>query len=191
MFERINLVPHPPLAERIRGLILPATGILLILVIIFLGAGNLLLKTKINSLDREIATAKRQADEITVFQARVGMLAADIKRQKEEKERLSAEAAKLSAIHGKKKQFSQALGAIAAALPPSVRCEKITFQDDGGQIMGNAVQYRELPNLAKNLNANPLFAGAILHELDKNPDAKKTDFNFTISFQLKQEGETP
>lgn len=187
MLERINLVPQLPLAERIRKITLPATGLLLALVIIFLAASDLMLKAKISSLGRDIAETRQRVGEIAVIQARVGLLTGSIKQQKEEKARLTAEAAKLTSIQERKNHFSLALAAITTAMPSSIRCEKITFQKNGGQISGNALQYRELPTFVRNLGNNPLFAGVILHDLDRNPDAKKTDFNFTISFQLKQE----
>ncbi|MFA7382157.1 MAG: PilN domain-containing protein [Desulfurivibrionaceae bacterium] len=189
MLERINLVPQLPLSERIRKITLPATGLLLALVIIFLVASDLTLKARISSLGRDIAEARQRAGEIAVVQAKVGMLTNNIKQQKEEKARLTAEAARLTSIQERKKHFSLALAAITSAMPTSIRCEKITFQKDGGQIFGKALQYRELPAFVRTLGSNPLFTGVFLHDLDRNPDAKKSDFNFTISFQLNREAE--
>ncbi|MHB1014977.1 MAG: PilN domain-containing protein, partial [Desulfurivibrionaceae bacterium] len=72
-------------------------------------------------------------------------------------------------------------------MPSSVRCEKIIFAKDGGQITGTALQYRELPAFVKALGNDPLFTNVLLHDLDRNPDATKSDFTFTIAFQLKRE----
>ena len=189
MLERINLVPQLPLAERIRKTALPAIGLLLALIFLFLAASDRILKSQINSLSKDIAFAQQRAGEITATQARIVQLTSTIKQQTDEKERLSAQATKLSSIQERKKYFSRVLATIAAAMPSSVRCEKIIFAKDGGQITGSALQYRELPAFVKALGANPLFANVILHELDRSPDAKKTDFTFTIAFQLKQEGD--
>lgn len=189
MLERINLVPQLPLAERIKKTTLPAVGLLLVLVILFLAASDRILKTRISSLSIDIAAAQQRAAEITATQARIAQLTSSIKRQKDEKERLSGQAAKLTSIQERKKYFSRVLATIATAMPSSVRCEKIIFAKDGGQITGSALQYRELPAFVKALGNNPLFTSVMLHDLDRSPDAKKTDFTFTIAFQLKREGD--
>ncbi|MFA6499969.1 MAG: PilN domain-containing protein [Desulfurivibrionaceae bacterium] len=189
MLERINLIPQLPLAERIKKTTLPAVGLLLALVFLFLAASDRILKTRINSLSLDIAAAQQRAEEITATQATIALLTSSIKQQKEEKERLSGQAAKLTGIHERKKYFSKVLAAITTAMPSSVRCDKITFAKDGGQITGSALQYRELPSFVKVLGDNPLFAGVMLHDLDRNPDAKKADFTFTIAFQLKREAD--
>ncbi len=189
MLERINLVPQLPLAERIKKTTLPAVGLLLVLVILFLAASDRILKTRISSLSLDIAAAQQRAAEITATQARIAQLTSSIKRQKDEKERLSGQAAKLTGIQERKKYFSRVLATIATAMPSSVRCEKIIFAKDGGQITGSALQYRELPAFVKALGNNPLFTSVMLHDLDRSPDAKKTDFTFTIAFQLKREGD--
>lgn len=187
MLERINLVPQLPLAERIKKTSLPAIGLLLACILIFLGASDRILKTRISSLSRDIAAAQQRAGTIAETQARIVLLSASVKQQKEEKERLSGQAEKLTGIQERKKRFSAILAAIASTMPPSVRCEKITFQKDEGQITGTAVQYRELPAFVKTLGNDPLFANVILRDLDRSPDAKKADFTFTITFQMKRE----
>ncbi len=187
MLERINLVPQLPLAERIKKTTLPAVGLLLVLVILFLAASDRLLKARINSLGRDIAAAQQRAGEITATQARIAQLTSSIKQQKEKKEQLSSQAAKLTSIQERKIYFSRMLAAIAATMPSSVRCEKIIFAKDGGQITGTALQYGELPAFVKALGNDPLFTNVLLHDLDRNPDATKSDFTFTIAFQLKRE----
>ena len=189
MLERINLVPQLPLAERIRKTTLPAVGLLLALIFLFLAASDRILKSQISSLSKDIAAAQQRATKITATQARIAQLTGSIKQQTDEKERLSAQAAKLTGIQERKKYFSRVLATIAAAMPSSVRCEKIIFAKDGGQITGSALQYRELPAFVKALGNNPLFTSVMLHDLDRSPDAKKTDFTFTIAFQLKREGD--
>jgi len=189
MLERINLVPQLPLAERIKKITLPAVGLLLALVVLFLAASDRILKTRINSLNVDIAATQQRAGEITATQARIAQLTGSIKQQKEEKERLSAQAAKLTGIQERKKLFSRLLATISTTMPPSVRCEKIVFTKDGGQISGTALQYRELPAFVKALGNNPLFTNVLLHDLDRSPDAQKSDFTFTIAFQLKREAD--
>ena len=189
MLERINLVPQLPLAERIRKTTLPAIGLLLALIFLFLAGSDRVLKARISSLNLDIAAAQQRATEITATQAKIAQLTSSIKQQTDEKERLSAQAAKLTGIQERKKYFSRVLATIATAMPSSVRCEKIIFAKDGGQITGNALQYRELPTFVKTLGNSPLFANVVLHELDRSPDAKKSDFTFTIAFHLKKEGD--
>ncbi len=189
MLERINLIPQLPLAERIKKATLPAVGLLLAVVILFLAASDRILKTKINSLSIDIATAQQRAGEISATQAKIALLTSSITQQKDEKERLSVQAAKLTDIQERKKYFSKVLATITTAMPSSVRCDKITFTKDGGLITGNALQYRELPAFVKTLADNPLFTNVLLHDLDRSPEAKKADFTFTIAFQLKREGD--
>lgn len=189
MLERINLVPQLPLAERIKKATLPVVGLLLALVFLFLAASDRMLKAGISSLNREIATIQERAEGISVTQAKVAQLTGSIKQRQEEKERLSAEAAKLTSIQERKKYFSRMLAAIATTLPASIRCDNIIFTKDGGQIIGTASQYRELPGFVKELGAPPVFSNVVLRDLDRSPDAKKQDFTFTIAFQLKREGD--
>jgi Tfp pilus assembly protein PilN len=187
MLERINLVPQLPLDERIRKTTLPVVGILLALVILFLAASDRILKSRISTLSQEIAVAQQRAGEITSTQAKIVLLTNNIKQQKDEKERLNGQATKLTTIQERKKYFSRMLAAISTTMPSSVRCEKIIFQKDSGQIFGTAVQYRELPAFVKALGNTPLFSNVMLRDLDRSSDAKKTDFTFTIAFQLKRE----
>lgn len=189
MLERINLIPQLPLAERIKKATLPAVGILLALVILFLAASDRILKTKISTLSLEIAATQQRALEIAATQAKIAQLASSITQQKEEKERLSGQATKLTSIQERKKYFSRVLATIATTMPSSVRCEKIIFTKDGGQIIGTAIQYRELPAFVKALSNNPLFTNVMLHGLDRSANAKKTDFTFTIAFHLKREAD--
>ncbi|MFA6284073.1 MAG: PilN domain-containing protein [Desulfurivibrionaceae bacterium] len=189
MLERINLVPQLPLAERIRKTTLPVVGLLLAAVILFLAASDRILKAQISSLSRDIAQAQQRAGEITATQARIAQLSSTIKQQKDKKEELSAQAEKLTSIQERKKYFSSMLAAISATMPASVRCEKIVFTKEGGQISGAALQYRELPAFVKELGNNPLFANVILQDLDRSPGAQKTDFTFTIAFQLNREAD--
>ena len=189
MLERINLVPQLPLAERIRKTTLPAVGLLLALIFLFLAASDRVLKTQISSLNLDIAAAQQRAGEIAATQAKIAQLTSSIKQQKDEKEQLSIQATKLTSIQERKKYFSRLLSTIATAMPSSVRCEKIIFAKDGGQITGSALQYRELPAFVKALGNNPLFTSVMLHNLDRSPEAKKADFTFTIAFQLKREGD--
>lgn len=189
MFERINLVPQLPLAERIRKTTLPAVGFLLVLVILFLAASDRILKVRISSLSHDIAAAQQRAGEVTATQAQIAQLTHSIKQQKDEKEQLSGEATKLSSIKERKQYFSRLLATIATAMPPSIRCDKIIFEKDGGQIIGTAIQYRELPAFVKTLGNDPAFAKVMLRDLDRSPDTKKADFTFTIAFQLRREGD--
>jgi len=189
MLERINLVPQLPLAERIRKTTLPVVGLLLAAVILFLAASDRILKAQISSLSLDIAQAQQRAGEITATQARIAQLSSTIKQQKDKKEELSAQAAKLTSIQERKKYFSKMLAAISATMPASVRCEKIVFTKEGGQISGAALQYRELPTFVKQLGDNPLFTNVILQDLDRSPGAQKTDFTFTIAFQLNREAD--
>lgn len=189
MLERINLIPQLPLAERIKKTTLPAVGLLLAFVILFLAASDRILKTRISSLSLDIAAAQQRAGEIATTQAKITQLTNSITQQKDEKERLSGQAAKLTGIQERKKYFSKVLATITTAMPSSVRCDKIAFAKDGGQISGSALQYRELPAFVKALGNSPLFASVILHDLDRSPEAKKADFTFTIAFQLKREGD--
>ena len=124
MLERINLVPQLPLAERIRKITLPAVGLLLVLIILFLSASDRIFKAKISSLNLDIAAAQQRAGEIAATQAKIAQLTSSIKQQKEEKEQLSAQAAKLTSIQERKKYFSRVLATITTALPSSVRCDK-------------------------------------------------------------------
>ncbi|MBA3004809.1 MAG: hypothetical protein FP813_13335 [Desulfurivibrio sp.] len=187
MLERINLVPQLPLSERIKKTTLPSIGLLLAVILIFLAASDRILKTRNSSLGQDIVVAQQRAGAIAETQTKIALLANSIKQQKDEKERLSGQAAKLTSIQERKKYFSRVLATIAATMPSSVRCEKIVFQKDGGQINGTAVQYRELPAFVKTLGNDPLFANVMLRDLDRSPDAKKADFTFTIAFQLKRE----
>ncbi len=189
MLERINLVPQLPLDERIRKTTLPAVGLLLAFIMLFLFASDRILKARISSLSIDIAAAQQRAGEISATQAKIALLTNSIAQQKDEKERLSIQAAKLTSIQERKKYFSKVLATIATEMPPSIRCTKITFVKDGGQISGTALQYRELPAFVKGLSNNPLFTNVLLHDLDRSPDAKKSDFTFTIAFQLTREGD--
>src|SRR3989338_7295862 len=103
MLERINLVPQLPLAERIRKITLPAVGLLLALIFLFLAASDRVIKSQISSLTKDISVAQQRATEITATQAKIAQLTSSIKQQKDEKEQLSVQAAKLTGIQERKK----------------------------------------------------------------------------------------
>ncbi|MFZ5774320.1 MAG: PilN domain-containing protein [Thermodesulfobacteriota bacterium] len=185
MLERVNLVPQLPLAERIRKATLPTTGVLLLLVVLFLGVSDKVLQTRIRTVDRNIALYSRNAEAAATTQAQVAGLSLAVNAKREEIKQLSLTAERLNSLQAKKKHFSRILDAIARALPGSVRCNKVTFQDNGGLIAGTALQYKELPDFIKGLGAHPAFANVTLRDLDRSTEGEKTDFNFTVAFQLR------
>lgn len=185
MLERVNLVPQLPLSERLRKATLPTAIILLVLAALFLMVDNKLLQSQFNGVDRKISIATKNSEAAATMQAHVAKLSQAVAAKREEIKRLGLRADQLGSLQTRKKHHSSVLAAIAQALPESIRCNKITFQDNGGLISGTALQYKELPGLIKALETDPIFSGVTLHDLDRSTEADKTEFNFTLSFGLR------
>lgn len=186
MLERINLVPQLPLAEKIRRATLPVAGIGLIASILFLAASDRYMTGRITALDREITAIQAQVHESDKLQAKLRGLAETVKSQKEQKIELDGLAVRLCSQLGRKKYFSVMLAKIAEALPGSVRCNSMNFQESGGLIAGTAMEYRELPAFVRILEHAPLFKNVQLRDLDRTPEENKPGFTFTISFELER-----
>lgn len=186
MLERINLVPQRALAERIRLATPPVVGGLLALIIIFLAINDKLLQRRLKSIDREIAIAQQQSDDLLILQVKAGQLKGAVAKEREAIKNLVGEAAKFTGVEQRKRHFSPVLAAIIEALPGSVRCEKIRFEKDGGLISGTALLYREPSFFFSKLADNPLFSEVTLQDMDQAADAGKTGYAFTIAFTLKQ-----
>ncbi len=184
MLERINLTPQMALAQRIKQITpLVCLGLLLTgcLIVGFIGHT---LTQKNTVLKREIGNLESQQAELLGQQAVIVQLAKKVKGMHDEEKKLRKIVANLLEIPKKKIHFSKFLNAISELLPPSARCEKIVLDKDGGEIVGRATEYGELPAFVQKLSEKTGFRSVSLHVVNQNED-KDELLSFTITFKLR------
>jgi len=191
MLQRINLVPGFSATDHLRRLMpLLLVGALLLIVVVLSGEywwrqrQSALLAKEITALE----TATNQSEEL---QKSILQLTSQIKSMRNQVDQTTDQANRLTGHISMKQNFSDILADIGQALPPSLRCEKITINHEGGSIEGLAVHYRELPQLANKLRRNPRFATVMITEIDQSGERADSPFRFFITFQLQSKKQPP
>lgn len=185
MFERVNLVPQPPLAERIKKITpLLSGGIFIVgcLAVYFMGSllagDNRRLNREIDMLEQHKASNKEQ--EIAI-----GRLNQAIEKLKEEEKDLRKNVAHLMQIPSQKPYYSELLIHIGKCVPATVRCGKISFNENGGLISGTATKYRDLPAFVDKISKMGRFHSVVLQLVDQLGGEDGDLLSFTIVFGLR------
>ena len=186
MIERINLVPQKPLSERIKQTTPIVVGLLLTVIVVFIFANSAFLSHRIKKLDRELLTIQEQIDKAEILQIQERTLTSEVIKLRDQHAQLQVRSANISNIQTEKRSLSSVLARITLALPSSVICNNISFHGNEGQITGEALFYSDVPGIVKELNNDPLFMSATLHDIDRglenNEDARLV---FNIVFEMK------
>lgn len=185
MLERINLVPQPALARRIKKTVPFVSGGLLVvgcLVVIILGwqitADNEQLRREVGRLEMQNVLREEQ-------QVLLARLKGEVQQLEQVETSLRTVVANLMEIPKKKSNFSEVLRAVSKHLPQTVRCDKIEFGEKGGQITGTATVYRELPSFVGKLSAVELFNNVSLRLINQSKDKESNLLAFVITFDLR------
>lgn len=185
MLARVNLIPQKPFADRLKILVplLLLVGVALVIILI---------SFRHRLLTAELARSTQEAEALALIQSRataemssLQQLATELEKLHKQEGTLRAEVAKIEASRGEKKSYSLALATIAASLPGSLRCEKITFKRELGIIEGVASSYHDLPPLIEKLRHSPTFKDAYLSGVDKVEGNTAEPLNFRIQVELQ------
>lgn len=185
MLNRINLVPQLPVSTRIRKLTPPLLSLLLAVILLFFFFENRLLEQRLGNTARKLDKIEQGISTSRQLQAEVQALSSRIKVLKEQKRQMESDADALAGPRSADHHLSLALLKITEALPPSVKCEKIAFNNNSVQINGVALQYRDLPPLIKALKEDPLFKTAQLQDIDRDSKGNRGRLSFTIMLALE------
>jgi Tfp pilus assembly protein PilN len=184
ILDRINLVPQKPLAERIKQVIpiILLIGLCLAMVAVYME--NHLVSAKIDKIDKEIVKIESDATLAAQLKIAKDRLAAEVKLLKQLHSDIKNRVEKIEKIHGTKKPFSAALIAIAKSIPPAVKCSKISFHKNSGEISGTALRYNDLPIIVRRLNRDPRFKKVILRDIDRLARNTRQNIFFSMMFEL-------
>jgi Tfp pilus assembly protein PilN len=185
MIERINLVPQRPFAEKVKMALPIVLGTLVAVVLVTAFFEYQILSYKLNKVDKELTTIKAEKGLADQLQSKTQTLKTTVARLQNHHSELQKSVTELDITQSKNKYFSRALSAITYALPDTVKCTKIVFENNTGQITGNAVQYSDLPDLVTRLKNNPLFKNAALKNVDKSNNADSYQLSFNIKLELQ------
>ncbi len=185
MFERVNLVPQPPLAAKIKNMTPLICGALLLvscLVVFLLGkqvAGeNSQLRDEIMQLESQKTSQLSQEAAIKQLSFSIAELQA-----KEKKIRKSV--ANLMLIAKSKPQYSKLFLHIGRSVPSTVRCEKISFNEERGQISGTATMYKDLPAFVEKIREMAHFHTVVLQVVNQLKEQEDDLLSFNIVFGLR------
>lgn len=185
MLQRINLVPQTPLSTKIKRITPLILGLTFVILLVYLYADFQYLGSRIKQLDEEINRMASRTQQSTALQTTIKQLADSVSARRQQQTELKAKIAVLSEQLRQKRSFSLVLASISQALPSSVKCDKITFQQNTGLMSGTALQYRELPELVEKLRNNRLFKGVTLQDIDRDAKNAQGRFAFTIALELQ------
>lgn len=185
MIERINLVPRPALAGRIKKLtpVLCVASIVIGCLVVFLYGWkieqqNRQLKEKITLLEQRQAAIESQ-------QLAAGQLAVKVKELKAKEQELAKRVAEVAGIARQKHKYSKLLNAISKMLPATVRCEAIHFGDKSGTISGKATEYRDIPGFVEKLSQLDQLQSVSLQILNQEKTKDSELLAFTIVFGMR------
>lgn len=185
MIERINLVPQKPYAEKVKTAIPIILGSLVAIVFVISFLEYQVLAYKLSKIDKELITIKAEKGLADQLQNKTKSLKATVARLQNHHNKLHKNVSELDFTQSKNKYFSRALSTITYALPDTVKCTKIAFENNTGLITGHAVQYSDLPDLITKLKNNPLFKNAALKNVDKSKRTNTYKLSFNIKLELK------
>ena len=135
-------------------------------------------------LASEIGNFIDQQTDLQGQQTAIIQLAEKIKEMHDEEKQLRKIVANLSEMPKKKIHFSKFLNSISDILPASARCEKIVLDKDGGEILGRATVYSDLPAFVQKLSEQPGFRSVSLHVVNQHDDNDEL-LSFTIAFKIR------
>lgn len=184
MQQRINLVPQEPIAERIKKLIPLVFGAMALLFTLTFLAWTQLLNIRIIDLNTTIAHIEEQANQSTEINAQLASLKQNLKTKNKNIDQKSIQIAQLSKIRGQKKEFSQPLSLIAALLPDSIRCRKISFTGAAGELQGIALDYNDLVWMVRSMQDLNIFKKVSLSVTDRATNKEQERIEFTIIIHL-------
>lgn len=185
MIERINLVPQKPYAEKVKTAIPIVLGILVVIVLVVSFLEYQFLAYKLSKVDKDLITIKTEKGLAEQLQNKTKSLKTTVTRLQKHHKKLQNNVAKLDFTESKNKYFSRALSAITYALPDTVKCTKIAFENNIGLITGHAVQYSDLPDLVTKLKNNSIFKNAALKNVDKSRVTNTYKLSFNIKLELQ------
>lgn len=185
MIERINLVPQRPYAEKVKMALPIILGSLVAIILVITFLEYQVLTHKLNKVDKELTTIQAEKGLADQLQSKTKALKTIVARLQNQHGELQKSVAELDITQSKNKYFSRALSTITYALPDTIKCTKIIFENNTGLISGDATQYSDLPDLVTKLKNNPLFKNAVLKDVDKNDKSNTYQLSFNIKLELK------
>lgn len=185
MLRRINLVPKVPASTKLQRLLplLLAVGLLLTAAVLY--GENWRLSNQAAVLAAEINQLEIGARQAEALQATVQQYSGQVEAARKRSTELDQQVRRVAEPVAEKPAFSAVLAEISQAMPPSIRCNRITVRQDGGTIEGLAIQYRELPQLVNELRRNPRFSSLTLMGIERGGERLDGPFSFTIIFKLQ------
>lgn len=187
MKQRINLVPQQPLAVRLKKvtpLIIGALVAVVCLIVFLIGQS---VEKENRNLKKSIGALEARQNKLQQQQASIAQLSEKITQMEVEEKRLRKVVSHLETISSRKQRFSELLYGIATVLPDTVRCEQISFNESGGEIVGQATVYDDLPTFVSRLNQLPRFHSGFLHVLSQKDGEEMDILTFTVVFQLQRQ----
>ena len=186
LFERVNLVPRKPLAEKIRKLV-P------VVIIVLLTGIGLFFTLQYNMLQRDIRRNRTNIAAIQVGKEQANTLIAmrtalnqEISRLEKQRNQLVESIAKIAEVADGKKHYTTLLRIISDLIPATVICDTFAVNGRNGTITGRAINYKDLPELIIELNSQAIFSEVVLQDIDRTTAEEYSPLNFRILFTLAQ-----
>ena len=184
ILERINLVPQQSIADKIKQIIPAIILVSLCLIISLIYIENQRVTAELDRLDQKISSFKTTSTAAKQLETTKKKLAAEINLLNRSYSNLKTRNAKIEKIHTRKKPFSGALISIAKSIPPTVKCNKISFSKNRGEISGVTLNYDDLLLAVNQLNQDKRFNNVVLQDINRIKETTRQNFTFSMKFTL-------
>ena len=184
MITRVNLIPKMPLAQSIKGLIPVVFVGLMVILGLFFTARVYLLGNSLEQIQARVAKSEAVQEQKRVLANLVASLEGNTVRRKEQLQKKRRVVDRLVSIDAEKRRFTQSLFLIAETLPPTIRCQTITFSGQTGSLLGTALDYDDLATLVKELQDDPLVANVSLAVTSRDNQQEMEKIQFSIVLEL-------
>jgi len=189
MFQRIDLIPKPPLHVKLRKAALVIGGVLIMLGASIPLARYLMVKNEIHAIRDRVVHLEREAEEARALSVRADSLRKTVEKMKKE---INAHEKEIAALTKKRRMvpdFRDALLEISSAMNGDIRLTHVSLNSMGGTLKGEAKQVEAVSTFLEALkNAHGPIDDAELMALLKDNDQAQAPYRFQVRVAIRPGG---
>ncbi len=183
--KRINLVPPPPLASRIKGVGVPLAVVALGAVVVALAVSVLGLRRDVALLMAQRSRLQAQTAQREALAAREANLKKEVEGLRSRERSLAQEVDSLMKSRRLVPPYSNLLLFISRTLPSSAKIDELHVKGAAGSLSGVITDMARMSPFVEELAGAPMVRGARLVLLEA-VDKKHHLYRFRVDFQLSR-----
>ncbi len=183
--RRINLVPPPPLAFRIKRIGLPVAVFLVAVVVFWIAVSATVMKRDLALLMVKRARLQQRLAQRQALLAKAAALKKEVDGLRERQRKMGQEVAALMESRRLIPPYSNLMLLLSRLMPASAKVDQISLKGGMGRISGVITRMGEMSPLVEELAKSPIIDEARLITLEV-VDKGHHLYRFTIEVKLRQ-----